>query len=188
MLRYHFFNIRNPHLLFECWVFYKILDIMVDKFGVKFKGSGSRKSETTFSSGDGSIKVIYQRRYKSKWLRKGKALKEVPDIVIESRTGSRLATVVVDAKNAEYNSDTQSPYRRQVDDYMGYTNAQFGVLIFSRGNESLWDDLTTIDENTLSLTTLIPSPTGIRGSTNNTNLEKLAQRISNHFCMAKEYN
>lgn len=71
---------------------------------------------------------------------------------------------------------------------MGYTNAQFGVLIFSRGNESLWDDLTTIDENTLSLTTLIPSPTGIRGSTNNTNLEKLAQRISNHFCMAKEYN
>ena len=175
MLRYHFFNIRNPHLLFECWVFYKILDTMVDKFDVKFKGS--RKSETTFISDDGSIKVVYQRRYKSKWLRKGKALKEVPDIVIESRTGLKLAIVVVDAKNAEYDSDTQSPYRRQIDDYMGYTNAQIGVLIFSRGKEGLWDDLTTKEENILSLTTLIPSPTGINDSTNNTNLEKFVRLV-----------
>ena len=89
MLRYHFFNIRNPHFLFECWVFYKILDIMVDKFGVKFKGS--KKSETTFASDDGSVQVVYQRRYKSKWLRNGKALNEVPDIVIEFRAGSKLS-------------------------------------------------------------------------------------------------
>lgn len=179
MLRYHFFNVQNPNLLYECWVFYKILDVMVDNFNVKFKES--RKAETTFSSNEGSIKVIYQRRYKAKWFKKGEALDEVPDIVIEFRTGSTLFTVVVDAKNTEYSSDKNYPYRRQIDDYMGYANSRFGVLIFSRGNEGLWDDLTTEEGNTSSWITLIPSLTGIKGSTNYANLEKLTQKLKYIF-------
>jgi hypothetical protein len=175
MLRYYFFNIQDSNLLYECWVFYKILDVMVDNFNIKFKESG--KSEITFVSDDGSIKVIYQRRYKAKWFKKGQALDEVPDIIIEFKVGSRLAVMVVDAKNAEYIADTHNPYRRQIDDYMGYANALFGVLIFSRGNEGLWDDLTTEEGSISSWTTLIPSPTGIKDSTVNTNLKKLIQRI-----------
>ena len=85
--------------------------------------------------------------------------------------------MIVDAKNAEYDSDIHSPYRRQIDDYMGYADAPIGVLIFSRGKEGLWDDLTTNEENILSLTTLIPSLTGINDSTNNTNLEKFIQLV-----------
>jgi hypothetical protein len=63
---------------------------------------------------------------------------------------------------------------------MGYANASAGVLIFSRGKEGLWEDLTTKEEDILSLTTLIPSPTGIKDSTNNTNLEKFIRNIKLH--------
>jgi hypothetical protein len=174
MLKYYFFNAKNPNLLYECWVFYKILDIMVDNFKVKFKESG--RSETTFISDDGFIKVIYQRRYKAKWFKKGEVIYEIPDIVIEFTNGSRL-TVVVDAKNAEYSPDKHNPYRRQIDDYMGYANAQFGVLIFSRGDRDLWDDLTTEAGHISSWATLTPSMTGVKDTTNK-NLEKLIDQIN----------
>lgn len=66
---------------------------MVDNFKIKFKES--RKSETTFISDDGFVKVIYQRRYTVKWFKKDEVMYEIPDIVIEFKNG---LTIVVDAK------------------------------------------------------------------------------------------
>jgi hypothetical protein len=171
MLRYYFFNTKKPYLLYECWVFYKILDIIVDNFKIKFKESGT--SGTTFVSDDGSIKVIYQKRYKAKWLKKGQEMYEYPDIIIEFKNG---LTIVVDAKDAEYISSKHNPYRRQIDDYMGYAKARVGVLIFSRGDEELWDDLLTEEGNNAAWITLTPSLTGDKDATNNKNLQKLMQQ------------
>ena len=84
MLRYYFFNTKKQYLLYECWVFYKILDIMVANFKVKFKESG--KSGTIFVSDDGFIKIIYQKRYKTRRLKNGQVMYDKPDIIIKSRT------------------------------------------------------------------------------------------------------
>jgi hypothetical protein len=154
MLRYYFFNTKDPNLLYECWVCYKVLDSMVDNFKVKFKES--RSSETLFMSEDGSIKMIYQKRYKTRWLKNGNPIEEIPDIVIEFKNG---LTIVVDAKNTEYSSEAHNPYWRQITSYIDHAGAQFGVLIFSRADEALWDDLTTEEEKIASWTTLTPSPT-----------------------------
>lgn len=110
MLRYYFFDTKNQYLLYECWVIYKILDIMVDNFKVKFRKSG--KSGTTFVSDDDSIKVTYQKRYKAKWLKEGQEMYEYPNIIIEFKNG---LTLVVDAKDAEYISGRYN-YRRQIDE------------------------------------------------------------------------
>jgi hypothetical protein len=56
---------------------------------------------------------------------------------------------------------------------MDHANARFGVLIFSAGDENLWDDLTTQEGSKASWTVLIPSLTA-----NNRNLKKLVQRIN----------
>jgi hypothetical protein len=173
MLRYYFFNTKDPNLLYECWVCYKVLDSMVDNFKVKFKES--RSSETLFMSEDGSIKMIYQKRYKTRWLKNGNPIEEIPDIVIEFKNG---LTIVVDAKNTEYSSEAHNPYWRQITSYIDHAGAQFGVLIFSRADEALWDDLTTEEEKIASWTTLTPSPTGVKDATNNKNLQKLMQQMN----------
>ena len=176
MLRYHFFNVKKPSMLYECWVFYKILDMMVDYFKVKFKESVS--SETVFMSEDGSIKMIYQKRYKTRWLdENGNPIEEIPDIVIQSRNGS---SIVVDAKNAEYSSESQNPYWRQISSYIDHASAQYGILIFSHGDTNLWKDLKTQDKALGAIwTTLTSSQTGDKNDTNNKNLERLMHLVQN---------
>lgn len=176
MLRYHFFKVKNPSMLYECWVFYKILDMMVDYFKVKFKESVS--SGTVFMSEDGSIKMIYQKRYKTKWLDKnGNPIEEIPDIVIQSSNGS---SIVVDAKNAEYSSESHNPYWRQIGSYIDHANARYGILIFSHGDAKSWNDLKTQDEGLGAIwTTLTPSQTGNKNNTNDNNLKRFMYLVQN---------
>ena len=176
MLRYYFFNVEKLSMLYECWVFYKILNMMVDYFGVKFKESTS--SETTFMSEDGSIKMIYQKRYKTIWFdENGNPLEEIPDIIIQARNGT---SIVVDAKNAEYNSESHSPYWRQIASYMDHAGAKYGILIFSNGDAKLWKDLKTHDESLRAIwTVLSPSETGDKNATNDRNLERLVHLVQN---------
>jgi hypothetical protein len=54
---------------------------------------------------------------------------------------------------------------------MEYAKAKFGVLVFSRGDEELWDDLVTEEGNNAAWTTLTPSLTGDKDATNNKNLK-----------------
>ena len=123
-------------------------------------------------SEDGSIKMINQKRYKTKWLdENGNSIEEIPDIVIQSRNGS---SIVVDAKNAEYNSESHNPYRRQISSYIDHANAQYGILIFSHGDANLWMGLKTQDKGLGAIwTTSSPSQTGDKNNTNNKNLESL---------------
>jgi uncharacterized protein YlzI (FlbEa/FlbD family) len=174
MLRYYFYNVKKPSMLYECWVFYKILDIMIDYFKVKFKET--RSSETTFMSEDGSIKMIYQKRYKTIWFDEdGNPIEEIPDIVIQSRNGS---SIVVDAKNAEYSSKSHNPYRRQIVSYIDHANAKYGILIFSDGDTKLWKDLKTQDGRLRAIwTVLSPSQTGDKNATVNSNLVKFMHLV-----------
>lgn len=176
MLRYYFFNLKKASMLYECCVFYKILDIMVEYFKVKF--IESRASEATFRSEDNSIKIVYQKRFKTRWFdENGNPVEEIPDIIIQSRNGS---SIVVDAKNTEYSFGYQNPYWRQIDSYMDHANAQYGVLIFSNGDPNLWKNLKTKDQQLSAIwTTLSPSETGDKNSTNNRNLVRLKSLVQN---------
>jgi hypothetical protein len=176
MLRYYFFTVKKPSMLYECWIFYKILDMLVDYFGVKFKESTS--SETTFMSEDGLIKIIYQKRYKTIWFdENGNPLEEIPDIIIQARNGT---SIVVDAKNAEYTSDYHNPYWRQIVSYMDHAHAKYGVLIFSNGDAKLWKDLKTHDESLRAIwIVLSPSETGDKNATSERNLERLVHLVQN---------
>jgi hypothetical protein len=73
--------------------------------------------------------------------------------------------------HAEYISGSYNPYPRQIDDYIGYAKAKFGVLIFSGGNEELWDDLLTQEGTNAAWTILTPSLTGDKNATNDKNLK-----------------
>jgi hypothetical protein len=85
-----------------------------------------------------------------------------PDIIIKIKNGS---IIVVDAKHIEYIFGKYKA-RRQIDDYMEYAKAAFGVLIFSHGDVELWDELVTTEGNRAAWTTLTPSLTGDKGATN----------------------
>jgi hypothetical protein len=137
-----------------------------------------RSSETIFTSEDGSIKMIYQKRYKTRWLdENGDPIEEKPGIVIQSRNGSNI---VVDAKNAEYTSESHNPYLRQISSYIDYADAKYGILIFSDGDANLWKDLKTQDKGLGAIWTILsPSQTGDKNTTNNKNLEKLMHLIQN---------
>lgn len=144
LLRYHFFTIKDENKmnkLYECWVFYKILDSISDLFKIKFK-EYTKYKEITFGASGGKIKnIIYQKNYETGWKSEDeKPLLDRPDIVI---TFENNKVIIVDAKNSNLNTSGY-PYRDQMDSYIqsaGIEKTDYGIFLFSRGDENLWKQI-----------------------------------------------
>ena len=115
-LRYYFYNLKNLNLLYESWVFYKILDLFTGIFDLRLAETSHSNGVATFRSHDGSISITYQRTYESGWIdSQGPIIYDKPDIVIEF---NNLITLILDAKNSIITPTNPYPYRRQMDDYI----------------------------------------------------------------------
>lgn len=142
-LRYYFFDMENRDRLYECWVFYKILDLLTDIFDLKLSEKSYSKGVATFRSSDNSIEVTYQGIYKTGWFNQEESVNDIPDIVIEVNK----TIIILDAKNGIIPIGNRYHYRRQMESYMnslGATKTKFGILIFSNGREIHWKQITRL--------------------------------------------
>ena len=126
--------------LYECWVFYKILDCISDWFKIKFKEL-TKYNEITFDASSGKIKsIIYQKKYETGWTYKdGLPILDRPDIVI---TFINNKVVIIDAKNSDLNNSTGPLYRDQMDSYIqsaGIENTNYGIFLFSKGRQKFME-------------------------------------------------
>jgi hypothetical protein len=140
-LRYHFFSLKKYEELYECWVFYKILDLLTEVMNFKLKETTSNKGIASFRSRDGSIKVTYQRIYETGWMDKDEHIHDKPDIVIEFKNSK---SVILDAKNSILDPGKSYPYLRQMDSYIrssGVEKTNFGIFIFSSAAEENWKEI-----------------------------------------------
>ena len=144
-LRYYFFTIKDKdklNKLYECWVFYKILDFLSDLYNIKFKEI-TKNNEITFEASSGKIKnIIYQKNYKTGWTYNNtKSILDRPDIVIVFKNKK---IIIVDAKNSNLDKSTGFPYRDQMDSYIqsaGIENTDFSIFLFSKGNKDSWREI-----------------------------------------------
>jgi hypothetical protein len=144
-LRYYFFTLKDTdkmNRLYECWVFYKILDSISDWFKIKFKEL-TKYNEITFDASIGKIKnIIYQKKYETGWTYKdGLSILDRPDIVI---TFINNKVVIIDAKNSDLNNSTRPLYRHQMESYIqsaGIENANYGIFLFSKGDRKSWKEI-----------------------------------------------
>ena len=140
-LRYYFFNLKKYTELYECWVFYKILDLFTDTMSLRLKETTHTEGIASFRSSDGSIKVTYQRIYDTGWMDKDEPIHDKPDIVIEF---NNKKTVILDAKNSILHPGKHYPYLRQMDSYIrssGIERTNFGIFIFSTAAQEDWKEI-----------------------------------------------
>ena len=154
MLRYYFFYLNDDNKLYECWIFYKILEVVCDNFQIKFKqGKLPSHSTATFRTEDGSVKMTFQRVYQTNQFdEQGKYLIDIPDILMELGNGIKI---VIDAKNGYYKRG-HLPYRRQIRDYMDDSGAKYGILIFSNSESNIPKKIMTSDGEQATWTCLKP--------------------------------
>ena len=180
-LRYYFFDLKNRNKLYECWVFYKILDLLTDIFDSKLSEVDS-KGVATFRSSDNSMEVTYQGIYKTGWFDHEEPVNDIPDIVIEF---NKINIIILDAKNSIMPPGNRYHYRRQMESYinsLGVNKTNFGVLIFSYGREPHWKQISRLVENRegeqkiLWLTLSPSSKTDVQVS-NQHSIDKIAQII-----------
>ncbi len=146
-LRYHFFDLDNPDQLYECWVFYKILDLLTDIFDLKLSETNFSKGVATFRSSDNSIEVTYQGSYETGWTNNEKPVYDRPDIVIRF---NKFTILILDAKNSIIPVGNRYHYRRQMDSYinsLGVDKTKYAILIFSFGREENWKRISRLAGN-----------------------------------------
>ena len=171
VLEYYLLNITNLNDLFECWVFCKLLDAIINIYkSLRFEESHSSKGVMTLNSEDGSVKIAYQPSYDTEWKWKDGYLQDNPDIAIEVENG---LSIIVDAKNQKYHTSDSHPNRPQMDSYIRSTNAKYGVFIHSESeNPELWEKLPKkINNQEIVWTCLIPGHSSDRS--NEANLQKI---------------
>ena len=145
-LRYHFFGLRNYDQLYECWVFYKLLELVNNICDSALKEISHRKGVATFRTKDNTLKITYQPIYKTGWMDGDVHVQDRPDVVIEFNNSN----VIIDAKNSMLPPGKIYPYRRQIDSYMasaGNEKTDFGILIFSSAAEQDWKVITRLKQN-----------------------------------------
>lgn len=146
-LRYHFFDLKNRDQLYECWVFYKILELLCDTFDFKLSETTYSKGVATFRSTENSIEVTYQGIYRTGWINSENPVYDRPDIVIEF---NKNIILILDAKNSIIPPGNRYPYRRQMDSYinsLGMNKTKFAILIFSSGMEKDWKQISRIEDD-----------------------------------------
>jgi hypothetical protein len=172
VLQYYLLSLDNPNDLYECWVFCKVLDAIVDTYkNLKFKESTRSKGVMTISSDNGLIKITYQPIYDTEWKYNKVYLEDNPDIAIEFKNGS---TIIFDAKNREYSrTSNRHQNRHQMDSYIRSANAKYGIFIHSRSDDpEVWEETQREGYNqTIVWTCLIPD------KPSNNELEKIIQLI-----------
>lgn len=147
-LRYYFFGLKNHDQLYECWVFYKILDLLTNIFDLRLSETSHSKGSATFKSYNNSIRVTYQRIYETGWTDNLEPVYDRPDMVIEFHNN---ITLIMDAKNSIIPPGNRYPYRRQMDSYIssaGLNKTKFAILLFSSGKEDDWKEISRKETNT----------------------------------------
>lgn len=181
-LRYYFFTMKDKdkmNRLYECWVFYKILDIMSNLFQIKFKEL-SKYNEITFeATGSSKIKnIIYQKNYETGWKKKDEQPILVrPDIVI---TFKNAKIVIIDAKNSNLNNSTGFPYRDQMDSYIQYAGSErtdYAIFLFSKGDQNSWKEIKRKNQKMIWMS-LIPNA-NLNEVLNNNTINELINLIKN---------
>ena len=182
-LRYYFYNLKNLNLLYESWVFYKILDLFTGIFDLRLAETSHSNGVATFRSHDGSISITYQRTYESGWIdSQGPIIYDKPDIVIEF---NNLITLILDAKNSIITPTNPYPYRRQMDDYIasaGLDRTSYAILIFSTGVEENWKEISRREPNNglehkIFWLSLVPTLHDKKGELNERAIERIVQLI-----------
>lgn len=176
-LRYYFFHLKNNNELYECWVMYKMLDIITDEFSLKLKEIGRPAGEITFQSVDRSLRVTYQPVYDTGWMYEYKPIHDRPDIVIEFKNSKVL---IIDAKNSDL-SESGTPYREQMDSYIrsaGFEKTHYGIFIFSKGEQQDRKQISRLHQ-TILWRTLCPSRDKNNESLNLQTVDELARMFKN---------
>jgi hypothetical protein len=139
VLKYHFLSTENQNDLYECWLFCKILTALSDIYQLRFR-EVPRAEGTAFQSLDGSIRVTYQKRYDTGWqYEEDEWVEDRPDIAIEFHDAP---TIIIDAKNSNFDKSRAWPYREQMDSYLYSAKANVGILVFSESKDCLWKPVT----------------------------------------------
>jgi hypothetical protein len=176
-LWYHFFNLRKYEELYECWVFYKILDLLTYMINLRLKETTHTEGVASFRSRDGSIKVTYQRKYKTGWMDKDEPIYDKPDIVIEINNAK---TVILDVKNSILRPSMPYPYRRQMDGYIrssGIEKTNFGIIIFSTAAQEHWREIKKQEQKIIWIG-LSPGSDSKTSQANEQAIEKIIQIIT----------
>jgi hypothetical protein len=144
-------SLENLNYLYECWVFCKIFQEIVDLSGIKFR-EVLREEGVTFESTDKRILISYQRTYQTGWEdQSGSQVNDRPDISIEFND----LKIVVDAKNSDLDRHGPYPYREEMDSYISSSGASTGLLIFSKSASAVWNNITRENQK-IYWTSLIP--------------------------------
>lgn len=178
-LRYYFFTIKDKdkmNKLYECWVFYKILDCISDLFKIKFREL-TKYNEITFEAFSGKIKnIIYQKKYETGWTYiDGLPILDRPDIVI---TFINNKVVIIDAKNSDLNNSTGPSYRHQMESYIqsaGIEKANYGIFLFSKGDRNSWKEIKRNNQKIIWMS-LIPN-TNVSEELNENTIHELINLI-----------
>lgn len=177
-LRYYFFSLKRYSELYECWVFYKILELLTDKLKLRLKESTHTEGVASFKTRDDSIKVTYQKIYETGWLDQDKPVsQDKPDIVIEFK-GAK--TIILDAKNSILLQNEPYPYRRQMDSYIrsaGVEKTNFGIFLFSSAVQENWKEIKKQEQKIIWLGLSPRSDTKARFA-NEQAIKKIIQIIS----------
>jgi hypothetical protein len=181
-LRYYFFNLKDKkkmNRLYECWVFYKILDCTSDTFKIKFKEITKYKEITFEASSSSKIKnIVYQKKYETGWTDKNEqAIPDRPDIVINFRNKK---VIIIDAKNSNLDNSSGYPYRDQMDSYIqsaGIDKTDYAIFLFSKGNKNPWKEIKRKNQKMIwmSLTPSLIQSNGL----NNITINELINMIEN---------
>jgi hypothetical protein len=157
--------------------FLQILDLLTSVMNLRLKETTHTEGVASFRSIDGSIKVIYQRNYKTGWMDKDEPIYDKPDIVIEFNNAK---TVILDAKNSILDPGKPYSYLRQMDSYIrssGIEKTNFGIIIFSTATQEHWKEIKKQEQKIIWIGLSPASDTKTRLA-NEQAIEKITQIIT----------
>ncbi|MEM3007881.1 MAG: hypothetical protein QXY15_07500 [Candidatus Nitrosotenuis sp.] len=135
VLFYHSLKLKDKNKLYEAWVFYHLLDRLVDHYRKRFVEISGLDDAPVFATDDHSVLIRYQPSYLTGWVDANQPIYDTPDIVIEFDN----KRFVIDAKNSRHLDKYPRPNFRQMRSYLSTTDANVGVFIHSEADDtSLW--------------------------------------------------
>ncbi|MEM2140843.1 hypothetical protein [Nitrososphaera sp.] len=173
VLFYHSLKLKDKNKLYEAWVFYHLLDRLIDHYRKRFVEISGIDDAPVFATDDRSVLIRYQPSYLTGWVDANQPIYDTPDIVIEFDNNMRF---VVDAKNSHHLDKYPRPNFRQMRSYLSTTDANVGVFIHSEADDtSLWKVVKNNTSKTVIWTSF--SPNVSNAAVDDSNIIKLIEFI-----------
>ena len=191
-LQYHFMNLADINDLYECWVFCRLLYMIVQDYGLKLVHVYSNRKKSiknsvgaiaTFKASDGSFFINYQPRYHTEWADEQSTIEDNPDITLEFENGRSM---IIDAKNSKYGLSNLHPNLDQMRNYMDTLGADQGIFIHSASEVSNpWKIVhdRTDKEVQIIWSSLVP---GFTKDSSDGTLKKISNLINRMLCFSNE--